>query len=97
MEGGFLYVLFTESKVFCAKVHGSGSTSFEFCGECDDEPGQKPASKSFTSSLTRPKPHLSMPRLSVSKDTKVFAVAYEISHNSRADLKWARSARARAE
>ena len=55
MEGGFLYVLFTESKVFCAKVHGSGSTSFEFCGECDEEPGQKPASKSFTSSLTRPK------------------------------------------
>ena len=32
MEGGFLYVLFTESKVFCAKVHGAGSTSFEFCG-----------------------------------------------------------------
>ena len=55
MEGGFLYVLFTESKVFCAKVHGAGSTSFEFCGECDDEPSQKPASKSFTSSLTRPK------------------------------------------
>ena len=37
-----------------------------------------------------------LPRLSVSKDTKVFAVAYEISH-ARADLKWARSARARAE
>ena len=52
MEGGFLYVLFTESKVFCSKA--LGSTSFEFCGDSDDN-ASMPPSKSFTSSLTRPK------------------------------------------
>ena len=40
-------------KVFCAK--SQGSTSFEFCGEVEDDTNQKSSSKSYSSSLTRPK------------------------------------------
>jgi hypothetical protein len=52
LEGGFLYVLFKESAVFSS--HVVGSTSFDFCGDCVDDVS-KPATKTFTASLTRPK------------------------------------------
>jgi hypothetical protein len=52
MEGGFLYVLFKESSVF--STHVSGSTSFDFCGDCTVE-ATKSSSKTFTASLVRPK------------------------------------------
>jgi hypothetical protein len=47
-----LYVLFKESSVF--SLHVTGSTSFDFCGDCTVEPA-KASSKTFTASLVRPK------------------------------------------
>ena len=52
MEGGFVYLLFKESAVFCGNV--SGSTSFDFCGDCN-ELDVKPSTKTFSASLVRPK------------------------------------------
>ena len=50
MEGGFLYILFKESQVFCKNV--MGSTSFDFCGPCEVE--TKPSSKTYSATLIRP-------------------------------------------
>ena len=57
MEGGFLYLLFKQSAVFCGNV--SGSTSFDFCGDCS-EVDLKPNTKTFSASLVRPKDSHSM-------------------------------------
>lgn len=51
MEGGFLYVLYTESVAFCSGK--DGSAYFDFCMEADDD-SKGSSKKSYAATLIRP-------------------------------------------